>query len=224
MPIIEWSHSSWSAPSSEPFPTVTVLLTSTAAHKLTRKHNTFIDRKWAKPSPQMKPVDCTLRALPALKIAHAAPGNESWHCKLASWPVLPNLAVDTIDAGWWAAGGSILHRTVGWKVCIESIVNLYQRLDCVVSSCLLSINIWIICLDSRLTEDVHEMCLYTDRSKQFRHLPLFYSLSTSYSNKYLLSSSLFHSALKCISILFPCCGLYLPATKVNNDLATLKCK
>lgn len=104
----------------------------------TPRNNTLIDRRWAKLGPQMKPVDCIWTgSLPMLKIEHASSGNESWHCKLASWPVLPNLAVDPVDGGWWAAVRSILNWSAGWKVCIERVVNLYQRHDCVVSSCLL---------------------------------------------------------------------------------------
>lgn len=84
-----------------------------------------------------------------------------------------------------------------------------------------SINIWIICLDSRLTEDIHELhlCRLTGPSN-FAISSSFIAL-TFYSNKSLLSGSLFHWALKCISILFPCCGLYLPANTINNDLQPL---
>lgn len=143
--------------------------------------NTFIGRKWAKLSPKMQPVDYTSTGtLPALKIEHAASGNESWHCKLASWPVLPNLAVDTIDAAWWAAIRLILRRAVSWKVGTE-------KLD---KSCLLFLNMW-----SCLTEDIHELNLYTDRSELFCHVWLLYSLITSYINKPWLFSSLLHTAL-----------------------------
>lgn len=51
-----------------------------------------------------------------LKIEQAASGNGSWHCKLASWPVLPNLEVDTINAGRWAALRSAFQTTVCWEV------------------------------------------------------------------------------------------------------------
>lgn len=135
----------------------------------------------------MKPGDCTRTgSLAALKIEHAASGNESWHC----------------GAGRLTCASKFSCRYHWFRLmsCCEISLTqtcwIYQRVDCVVSSCLLSINIWIICLDSNWGHPQVCVSILTGPSNLAIH-PCFYGLSTSYGNKFLLLSSLFHSALKC---------------------------
>lgn len=156
------------------------------------KKSSFIEGKWAKLSPQMQPVDCTLsRSLAVLKIEPAAPGNESWHCKLASWPAPPNLAVDNIDAGRWAPIRSALQC---WrKVATKSRFFPSQRLDCIVwfdfsfSNEHFHRQSW--CSSNLgLPQVVIIVGLSAQRFAQICLVPLFYSLLPSHGNKSWLSS------------------------------------
>lgn len=101
-----------SAPSLEPF--LTLMWFHWFPQQLTNSEKHIHWQSYEAVSPQTQPGDCTsTSSLPALKIEHAALGNESWHCTPASWPAPPNLAVDNIDAGWWAP------IRWDWRVAVE---------------------------------------------------------------------------------------------------------
>lgn len=151
----------------------------------------------------MKPGDCTRTgSLAALKIEYAATGNESWHC---------------------AAGrltcASKFSRRYHWfrlmscrEISLTQTCWIYQRVDCVVSSCLLSINIWIICLDSNWRHpQVVSLYWQVPAIWPFALVFIAYRLPTA-MNSYCWAV---YFAVR-LNVLF-----HLPGTKMNNDL---KCR